>query len=61
MIAAAGRLARRTMKARRSSVCPACRSPVTVGQRIGLVDVGWCHIACILRTQTIEQEGRSHG
>jgi len=44
-------LARRTMKARRGSVCPACRAPITVGQRIGLIDTGWCHVKCILRRQ----------
>jgi len=41
-------LARRTMRARAESACPRCRTTIQVGQRIGLVGAGWCHIRCIL-------------
>lgn len=42
-------LATRTMKARRSSTCPACGGPITVGQAIAKLasPPGWCHLACI--------------
>lgn len=42
-----GKLATRTMKARRTSTCPLCRGPVLVGQQIGKVGV-WAHVSCII-------------
>jgi hypothetical protein len=42
-------LATRTMKARRNSVCPTCRSPITVGAQIAKLTSppGWVHVRCV--------------
>lgn len=42
-------LATRVMKARRRGVCPSCRGPVQIGQRIArLTDPpAWIHLACV--------------
>lgn len=40
--------ASRVMKARRTSVCPLCHAPVTVGQQIAKTPVGWCHTGCVI-------------
>lgn len=42
-------LASRVRKARRTSTCPSCHAPVLVGQHIGLTDLGWLHVTCIVR------------
>ncbi len=55
-------LATRVMKARRSSVCTVCHSPVLVGQQIARLirPAGWCHVGCVpvvaaLRATTTER------
>ena len=40
--------ARRVMKARRGSTCPACGGPVVVCQQIGLTLSGWLHVAFVV-------------
>ena len=51
-------LAERVMKARKTSCCARCGSPVLVGERIGLIpDVGWCHVVpCIVLPVRTAQE-----
>jgi hypothetical protein len=41
-------LADRVRKARRQSVCTACRAPIRVGEPIAHLRQrpGWCHVAC---------------
>jgi hypothetical protein len=42
-------LAVRTMKARRSSTCPACRGPIMVGMSIAKIvaPTAWVHVRCV--------------
>jgi len=42
-------LATRTMKARRSSTCPACRGPILTGQTIARLasPPAWVHVRCV--------------
>ena len=55
----APQLASRVMKARRESMCPHCRQPVRVGQRIAKVPLGWLHVACVVaRLHGDDQEDR---
>lgn len=44
-------LADRVMKARRESTCPACETPVVVGQRIAHCGDAWVHLSCAIRAQ----------
>ena len=42
-------LATRIRKARRPSACGLCGRPVSIGQRIGLVENRWwAHVTCII-------------
>jgi hypothetical protein len=41
--------ASRVKKSRGEFTCPKCKTPVSVGNSIGLVQgVGWCHVECVL-------------
>jgi hypothetical protein len=44
-------LATRVMKARRESVCPACRRPVRIGDQIAKTTLGWLHVQCAIGRQ----------
>lgn len=37
----------RVMKARKTSVCPACSAPVLVAQQIAQYQDGWRHLTCV--------------
>ena len=54
-------LARRVMKARKTSTCLLCRQLVSVGQQIGRTPIGWCHTACIIEAahQLTPSSGRT--
>jgi hypothetical protein len=43
----------RVIKARRTSTCPLCWQPVTIGQQIGRTPTGWCHTQCIIEAAAI--------
>lgn len=51
----------RFMKARRAGICPRCKGPVSVGQRIARHEGIWIHLACVpvvaqLRKPSTEEE-----
>ena len=48
-------IAKRTRKARKPTRCALDNCPISVGNRIGLVDsIGWAKVTCIVRKQNTE-------
>ena len=45
-----GILADRVMKARRPGTCQICHHPISIGQQIGRIPIGWAHTSCIIDT-----------
>lgn len=52
-------LADRVMRARRTSVCPACSEPIRVGQSISRAGY-WMHTECLIeRNHSTEEENHA--
>jgi hypothetical protein len=51
-------LADRVMKARKTSTCPLCNGPISVGQRIARTGTTWQHASCLIRSITEKETAR---